>query len=114
MARHHPDLIMCRKQIGTTFGYLCSKCDGKCVQCDGYIGMERKVQICDECNYGPLAQRCVICGGKGVSVAYYCRECVKLQKDREGCPKIINLGGARTDLFYERKKNLNATKGSPI
>lgn len=23
---------------------------------------------------------------------------------RDGCPKIINLGSARTDLFYERKK----------
>lgn len=28
--------------------------------------------------------------------------CVCLQRD--GCPKIINLGTARTDLFYERKK----------
>jgi len=26
------------------------------------------------------------------------------EKDRDGCPKIINLGGAKTDLFYERKK----------
>ena len=23
---------------------------------------------------------------------------------RDGCPKIVNLGAARTDLFYERKK----------
>ena len=23
---------------------------------------------------------------------------------RDGCPKIINLGSAKTDLFYERKK----------
>lgn len=23
---------------------------------------------------------------------------------RDGCPKIINLGQARTDMFYERKK----------
>ena len=23
---------------------------------------------------------------------------------RDGCPKIINLGAARTDRFYERKK----------
>lgn len=28
--------------------------------------------------------------------------CVCLQRD--GCPKIINLGSAKTDLFYERKK----------
>jgi PHD finger-like domain-containing protein 5A len=23
---------------------------------------------------------------------------------REGCPKIVNLGSSKTDLFYERKK----------
>ena len=28
--------------------------------------------------------------------------CPCLQRD--GCPKIINLGSAKTDLFYERKK----------
>lgn len=28
--------------------------------------------------------------------------CPALQRD--GCPKIINLGSAKTDLFYERKK----------
>ena len=48
--------------------------------------------------------RCVICGGPGVSDAYYCRECTILEKDRDGCPKIVNLGSAKTDLFYERKK----------
>lgn len=28
-----------------------------------------------------------------------------LEKDRDGCPKIVNLGSARTDWAYERKKN---------
>ena len=23
---------------------------------------------------------------------------------RDGCPKIVNLGSAKTDLFYEKKK----------
>ena len=23
---------------------------------------------------------------------------------RDGCPKIVNIGAAKTDLFYERKK----------
>lgn len=36
--------------------------------------------------------------------AYYCKECVKTGKDRDGCPKIVNLGSTKTDLFYERKK----------
>jgi PHD finger-like domain-containing protein 5A len=32
------------------------------------------------------------------------QECVSLEKDRDGCPKIVNLGSAKTDLWYERKK----------
>lgn len=48
--------------------------------------------------------RCVICGGLGISDAYYCKECTQQEKDRDGCPKIVNLGSAKTDLFYERKK----------
>lgn len=37
MAKHHPDLIMCRKQCGIAIGRLCEKCDGKCVICDSYV-----------------------------------------------------------------------------
>ena len=48
--------------------------------------------------------RCVICGGPGISDAYYCKECTVQEKDRDGCPKIVNLGSSKTDLFYERKK----------
>ena len=29
---------------------------------------------------------------------------MRLEKDRDGCPKIINLGASRTDLFYERRR----------
>ncbi|PON53770.1 PHF5-like [Parasponia andersonii] len=73
MAKHHPDLIMCRKQPGIAIGRLCeNKCDGKV--------------------------------GVGISDAYYCEECTQQEKDRDGCPKIVNLGSAKTDLFYERKK----------
>jgi PHD finger-like domain-containing protein 5A len=28
-----------------------------------------------------------------------------MEKDREGCPKIVNLGSAKTDLYSERKKD---------
>ena len=37
--------------------------------------------------------------GKGVSDAYYCKECTMLEKDRDGCPKIINLGQAKVKSF---------------
>lgn len=85
-------------------GRLCEKCDGKCVICDSYVRPCTLVRICDECNYGSFQGRCVICGGAGVSDAYYCKECSIQEKDRDGCPKIVNLGSSKTDLFYERKK----------
>ena len=73
------------------------------------------VRICDECNYGSYEGRCVICGGMGISDAFYCKvlsldhapdqescrelatalarqECTVMEKDRDGCPKIVNLG----------------------
>ena len=143
MAKHHPDLIMCRKQpgIGTyqnyfacetllssmfpfidmfhiavaAIGRLCEKCkqaasarvrparslckltqlltfslthwscldagDGKCVICDSYVRPATLVRICDECNYGSYAGRCTICGGIGISDAYYCKECTLQEKD---------------------------------
>ena len=116
MAKHHPDLIMCRKQPGIAIGRLCEKCDGKCVICDSYVRPSTLVRVCDECNYGSYQGRCVICrwepfevdfgasgGGPGISDAFYCKECTQIEKDRDGCPKIVNLGTARTDLFYERR-----------
>lgn len=27
-----------------------------------------------------------------------------LERDRDGCPKIVNIGSARLDMFYERKR----------
>jgi len=39
------------------------------------------VKICDECNYGSYQGRCTICGGPGISDAYYCKECVQMEKD---------------------------------
>jgi hypothetical protein len=104
MARHHPDLIMCRKQPGAAVGRLCAKCDGRCVICDSHVRPATLVHVCDECNYGSLEGRCVVCGGRGVADAYYCKECVMMEKDRDGCPKVVNLGQNRVDLFYERKK----------
>lgn len=62
-------------------GRLCEKCDGKCVICDSYVKPCTLVRICDECNYGSYQGRCVICGGPGVSDAYYCKECTIQEKD---------------------------------
>ena len=155
MAKHHPDLIMCRKQPGVgkktssdiflnrflfvvnftpslvfkcdlfsffaAIGRLCEKRelepltnvmfsklvyeadrsknkknsiflsvqmawlslidDGLCVICDSYVRPCTLVRICDECNYGSYQGRCTICGGPGVSDAYYCKECTICEKD---------------------------------
>uniref|UniRef100_A0A0L8GQI0 Uncharacterized protein n=1 Tax=Octopus bimaculoides TaxID=37653 RepID=A0A0L8GQI0_OCTBM len=32
------------------------------------------------------------------------RLCKKHVKNRDGCPKIVNLGSAKIDRFYEREK----------
>ncbi|KAF4976201.1 hypothetical protein FZEAL_7093 [Fusarium zealandicum] len=97
MSRHHPDLVMCRKQAGIAIGRLCDKCDGKCPVCDSYVRPTTLVRICDECSFGNYQNKCVVCGGEGISDAFYCFECTRLEKDRDGCPKIINLGSSRTD-----------------
>lgn len=62
-------------------GRLCEKCDGKCPICDSYVRPATLVRVCDECNYGSYEGRCVICGGVGVSDAYYCKECTLQEKD---------------------------------
>lgn len=98
MSRHHPDLVMCRKQAGIAIGRLCDKCDGKCPVCDSYVRPTTLVRICDECSFGNYQNKCVVCGGEGISDAFYCHECTRLEKDRDGCPKIINLGSSRTDV----------------
>lgn len=107
MSRHHPDLVMCRKQPGISIGRLCDKCDGKCPVCDSYVRPTTLVRICDECSFGNYQNKCVVCGGEGISDAFYCFECTRLEKDRDGCPKIINLGSSRTDLFYQKKSFRN-------
>lgn len=104
MSRHHPDLVMCRKQAGIAIGRLCDKCDGKCPVCDSYVRPTTLVRICDECSFGNYQNKCVVCGGEGISDAFYCFECTRLEKDRDGCPKIINLGSSRTDVSEEKKK----------
>ena len=94
------DLVMCRKQSGIAIGRLCDKCDGKCPVCDSYVRPTTLVRICDECSFGNYQNKCVVCGGEGISDAFYCFECTRLEKDRDGCPKIINLGSSRTDVRF--------------
>jgi PHD finger-like domain-containing protein 5A len=107
MSKHHPDLIQCKKAPGISIGRLCDKCDGKCPVCDSYVRPTTLVRVCDECSFGNYQNKCIVCGGEGISDAFYCFECTRLEKDRDGCPKIINLGSSRTDLFYQKKNFRN-------
>ena len=48
----------------------------------------------------PVNARCLICGGRGAHEAFYCRSCVLLEKDRDGCPRITNTSARRRDVHY--------------
>jgi hypothetical protein len=81
-----PRVCCCRRHVLSSLvfaaiGRLCEKCDGKCPICDSYVRPATLVRVCDECNYGSYEGRCVICGGIGVSDAYYCKECTLQEKD---------------------------------
>jgi PHD finger-like domain-containing protein 5A len=94
MARHARDLYLCRNLPGTTVGMVCNNCDGRCPVCDSHTNQATLVRLCDECAFRQSddAARCVICNHAGAANdAYYCRECVQLEKDRDGCPKVKNL-----------------------
>ena len=104
MSKHHPDLIMCRKQPGRGVGRQCEKCEDRCPICDSHVRPTTQVRICDECNYGAAMGKCIVCGGPGTSDAYYCRECTQCERDRDGCPKIVNVGQQRLDMFYASKR----------
>lgn len=93
---------MCWKRTGIGVGKLCSYCEEKCVICDTYVNLKKEVRICEECNFGFFGERCIICNGEGVNKAYYCQRCCLLEKDRDGCPRIINIGVSRKDRYHSK------------
>lgn len=110
MSRHQLDLVVCLRLPGRNIGKLCPKCDGRCPTCDSNVNSKRLVHICDECSFGSLAEACIICGnnakpGETMHEAYFCTQCCLLERDRDGCPRITNLGTTRSDNFYQQKKN---------
>jgi PHD finger-like domain-containing protein 5A len=115
MSRHQFDLVVCMRLPGQKVGLLCPKCDGRCPTCDSFVNSQRKVHICDDCSFGTMGECCIICGngakpGEMMHEAYYCSECCLLERDRDGCPKVTNVGGLKSDNFYQKKKK---TIGKP-
>lgn len=76
--------------------------DGKCVICDSYVRPCTLVRICDECNYGSYQGRCVICGGPGVSDAYYCKECTVQEKDVSDAFATNNLTFSELSYYLQK------------
>lgn len=70
------------------------------MQCDSYVRPATLVRVCDECNYGSYAGRCVICGGLGVSDAFYCKECTIQEKDVSAVPGGAGLAGSSSCFLF--------------
>ncbi|KAM0907243.1 hypothetical protein ACQ4PT_016247 [Festuca glaucescens] len=104
MARHQADLVRCARLPGVTAGRVCSAHDGRCVACDSMVRPAALARVCDGCGQRGGGERCVVCRAGGVADAGYCKGCVQMEKDRDGCPAVVNIGAARTDALYERNK----------
>ncbi len=50
--------------------------------CDSYVRPTTLVRICDECSFGNYQNKCVVCGGEGISDAFYCFECTPREGPR--------------------------------
>ena len=106
------DLKPCGKLPGVTIGRVCEKCDGKCVVCESFVNQHTKVRICEECKAPNGIGKCVFCGSTGVTDAYYCSECCLLERDRDGCPTILNLGDSKKDYHFDSKaKRIRTWRG---
>lgn len=90
------DIVQCMKRSGLNRAHLCSKCDGKCPACDSYVNQAKEARVCDDCSFGTLSERCILCGmkprvGDSLVPAFYCKQCVSLERDRDGCPRVLNV-----------------------
>jgi hypothetical protein len=50
-------------------------------------------------SYGSFQGRCVICGGHGISDAYYCKECTILEKDVSDCCCNVSFFKKKLNFF---------------
>ena len=106
MTRNNPDLIKCGGRTGPEIALLCEGCEGKCPICGAPANEENGIlaHLCGDCAFGKLKERCIVCSAPAKYKAYFCPDCVLLGRDRDGCPRIVNVGISRSDKFYERKR----------
>ena len=96
--------VRCGRLQGRQAGQVCERCSDQCVGCEADRHLREEARVCDACAAQLLtslplrrgvAAVCIQCGGKGaVQTAYFCRECVLLMRDRDGCPRVLTVGGA--------------------
>lgn len=93
---------MCRKRVSTAVGYVCRQHEGRCVICDlqfdEVLPTMREALLCSDCSIITVEgdEACIMCASRRVTdVAYYCQYCVALEKDRDGCPHVINMSRQR-------------------
>ncbi|CCH61867.1 hypothetical protein TBLA_0F03290 [Henningerozyma blattae CBS 6284] len=105
MSRHQADLVLCMRQPGTHFGLVCSKCDGKCPLCDSYTDPTVPVRLCAQCSQGRSAKNCIICGNpNGIVTAHFCAECCRAERNRDGCPRVLNVGNNRLEHHFDSRQ----------
>lgn len=99
---------MCRKLPGVKIGLVCPEHEDRCVICDGYAQMVQMARVCDDCSFGPQNDgKCIVCGSnKAEQPAYYCSYCVALEKDRDGCPKVMQMSQHKRDAHHRHSVTL--------
>eukprot|EP00758_Cryptobia_borreli_P005492 Tbor_TRINITY_DN4896_c0_g2::TRINITY_DN4896_c0_g2_i2::g.1283::m.1283/K12834/PHF5A; PHD finger-like domain-containing protein 5A len=90
---------MCRKRTGTSIGLVCEKHEDRCVICDSFSQLELEVRVCDDCGYSKTQlKKCIVCGvPKAVNPGLYCKYCVALENDRNGCPVAMATADSKRD-----------------
>ena len=109
-SKHLHDLELCGKPAGATVGRVCEGCEGRCVLCDSFVRQMTPARVCDECDFGTLRGRCLVCGKDGAADAFYCQECTLLGHCHDGCPRVVNVGASRIDQVYQAKRLNRAAK----
>lgn len=119
MAKHQADLVRCSRQPAPPSAASARPTTAAASPATPWWA-RRAGRVCDGCSgggggHGSRSERCLVCGagaGEGgaaaVADAYYCRSCVQMEKDRDGCPAVVNAGTARRDsaafFFSARSK----------
>ncbi|KAL0229886.1 hypothetical protein PCE1_003450 [Barthelona sp. PCE] len=108
MSRHQQDTKLCGKQQANIFSVVCQRCSGKCIVCDSHVNLVKRAKMCITCATNQN-ESCVVCStdikeGDPTFPGEYCRECVLLERDKDGCPATGSVSITRIDDFYHKRR----------